>query len=421
MIDQYIVFGTLILALILFVWGFIRHDLVALICLIILVIFGITDPMLAFTGFGHPAVITVIAVLIISKGFENSGVVELIGGWIERVSDRFEVQLMITCFLVALMSAFMNDVGALAIIMPMAIVIARRSGKPASTILIPVAFSSLLGGMITLIGTPSNIIIATFRNQASGNGFSLFDFTPVGGMLTALGVGFIALWGWRLVPEREVSRRTLKRYQKLGNEIRDQKEKRLKLIVTSTIFLLAVILVVFGILPVQISFVMAAVIMIILNIISIDDMYESIDWPVVVLLGAMIPVGMALETTGGALTISQQLLKFSEIYPPWVLLSIIMMITMTLSGVMNNAATVVLMAPISIAIAKGLGVSIDPFLMAVAIGGSASFLTPIGHQSNTLVMGPGGYKFTDYLLLGIPMSILVLIVGVPVIMIFWPL
>jgi di/tricarboxylate transporter len=134
----------------------------------------------------------------------------------------------------------------------------------------------------------------------------------------------------------------------------------------------------------------------------------------------MLPVGAALETSGGAAAIAGFVLSIAHNLPPWGIVAIIIVVTMFLSDIINNAATVVLMAPIAISVANGLGFSIDPFLMAVAIGGSSAFLTPIGHQSNTLVMGPGGYKFTDYWRMGLPLEVLIVVVGVPLIMYFWP-
>ncbi len=166
---------------------------------------------------------------------------------------------------------------------------------------------------------------------------------------------------------------------------------------------------------------MAALAMVLGRILPVKDVYHSIDWPVIVLLAAMIPVGGALETSGGAEMIAAQILGLGGNIPPWGLLAIILVVTMFLSDIINNAATVVLMAPIAISVAHGTGHSIDPFLMAVAIGGSCAFLTPIGHQSNTLVMGPGGYKFTDYWRMGLPLEVIITIIGVPLIMMVWPL
>jgi di/tricarboxylate transporter len=183
----------------------------------------------------------------------------------------------------------------------------------------------------------------------------------------------------------------------------------------------AIIIVVTGLLPVQAAFAIAAVAMILTRVLNIKDFYTSIDWPVIVLLGAMIPVGESLETTGGADKIAELVLNLGNTMPSWSMLGIVLTITMLLSAIINNAATVVLMAPIAISVASGLGLSIDPFLMAVAVGGSSAFLTPIGHQSNTLVMGPGGYKFTDYFWLGLPMTIIIIGLGVPLIIWFWPL
>ncbi|MDT8394720.1 MAG: SLC13 family permease [Bacteroidales bacterium] len=200
--DHYIVFGVLILTLLLFGWGRIRHDIVALISLSLLLIFGIVDPNDAFDGFGHPAVITVAAVLVIGKALEFSGVADLLGKWVMKLGTNLLLQIFTLSMLVAVASAFMNNVGALAIIMPIAIHLARKSNNPPSYILMPIAFASLLGGMTTLIGTPPNIIIATFRADELGEPFGMFDFAPVGVVVAIVGIAFVTLAGWRLLPRR---------------------------------------------------------------------------------------------------------------------------------------------------------------------------------------------------------------------------
>jgi di/tricarboxylate transporter len=588
--DHHIVFGTLVLVLILFAWGRIRHDLVAIIALCILVVAGIINPEKAFNGFGHPAVITVAAVLVIGKALEFSGVVDLLGKWVMKLGKNLLLQIFALSVIVAVASAFMNNVGALAIMMPVAIHLARKSGHPPSYILMPIAFASLLGGMTTLIGTPPNIIIATFRGDEVGEAFGMFAFSPVGIVVAIAGIAFITLAGWRLIPKRAAKKsdkelfdiddyitevevvkdskikgkhiseitsisksdvqilglvrdgkrihapdpeetiqlkdiiivetdadelKTFiedsgvklvggKKFRKdaegsdkiaiteaivmsdsslIGNTAaslrmrsrfgvnllavarRERKiHRRLDRIIFRTgdvlllqgrehilhdtitsigclplarrglrlgyktkvplalgVFAVAITLVVAGLLPVQIAFTIAAIIMILTRILPLKELYKSIDWPVIVLLGAMIPVGTALETSGGAERIAAVVLNLGNSMPPWALLAIVLVVTMFLSDVINNAATVVLMAPIAIGVAKGLGFSVDPFLMAVAVGGSCAFLTPIGHQSNTLVMGPGGYKFTDYWRMGLPLEVIIVAIGVPLIMWVWPL
>jgi di/tricarboxylate transporter len=187
------------------------------------------------------------------------------------------------------------------------------------------------------------------------------------------------------------------------------------------IFVAAMAVAALNLMPVQIAFIAAAVIMVLIKLISLSEIYESIDWPIIVLLGAMFPLGQALENTGGAQLIADQLLLVSDHFPPYATITILMVGTMLLSNVVNNAAAAVLMAPIAISLAKGMGVSVDPLLMAVAIGASCAFLTPIGHQSNALVMAPGGYLFGDYWRLGLPLSVLTVIIAVPLIMYFWPI
>jgi di/tricarboxylate transporter len=588
--DHHLVFGVLVLVLLLFAWGRIRHDLVAIIALCILVVAGIIDPENAFNGFGHPAVITVAAVLVIGKALEFSGVVDLLGKWVMKLGKNLLLQIFVLSVIVAVASAFMNNVGALAIMMPVVIHMARKSGNPPSYILMPIAFASLLGGMITLIGTPPNIIIATFRGDEVGEPFGMFAFSPVGFGVAIAGIAFITLAGWRLIPRRAAkksdnelfdiddyitevevvkdSKIKGKRISEIASVsktdvqilglVRDEKRihapdpeetlqlkdiiiietdaEELKTFIKDTglilvggkkfrkdaegsdkiaireaivmsdssllgntaaslrmrsyfginllavarrerkihrrldhvvfqigdvlllqgrehlmsdtitsmgclplvrrglrlgyktkiplalgIFLSAIVLVVSGLLPVQVAFTMAALVLVLTRILPLKELYTSINWPVIVLLGAMIPVGTALETSGGAELIAGVVLDLGNSMPPWALLAIVLVVTMFLSDVINNAATVVLMAPIAIGVAKGLGFSVDPFLMAVAVGGSCAFLTPIGHQSNTLVMGPGGYKFTDYWRMGLPLEVIIVAIGVPLIMWVWPL
>jgi len=588
--DQIIVFITLGVTLVLFIWGKWRYDIVSVLALLFLVLWGAIPSEEAFSGFAHPAVITVAAVLLISRSLQASGLVDVMARLMSKAGKNLYVQITVLCLVTAVASAFMNNIGALAILMPVAIHVAKENGHPPSYILMPIAFSSLLGGMVTLIGTPPNIIIATFRADYSKQAFGMFDFAPVGLTLTIAGIIFITLLGWRLLPKRtgqgsdsdlfeidsyiteiriikdskltgmpygeiikiseaevmplglvrrgkrihipsssellktndilileadtenldkfisktEVKLAGDKKFRKdaEGSEdiaIReavvmpdsplvgrtaeslnlrsryginllavarsDQKirqrmdqirfskgdvlllqgrsihiddmittmqclplverdlsiGKPQQIILALAIFLGAISTVIFGLLPVQIAFAVGALAMILFGVLPVRDLYTHIDWPVIVLLGAMIPVGVAFETSGGAKLIAGQILNLGNAYPSWVLLGLVMVITMFLSDLINNAATVVLMAPIGITIANGLGISADPMLMAIAVGASCAFLTPIGHQSNTLVMGPGGYKFSDYWRMGLPLEIIILVMGIPLILVFWPI
>lgn len=585
-----IIFIILGITFVLFVWGKLRYDLIALLSLFLVVLSGIIPFGEAFSGFGHPAVITVAAVMIISKGLQNSGLIDLLARWLMKLGKRFLLQIVLLSLITAVASSFMNNVGALAIMMPVAIHLARKSNYPPSYILMPLSFSSLLGGMMTLIGTPPNIIIAAFRHDVTGSSFRFFDFAPVGFSIMIVGILFISFIGWRLIPKRKsqnsetelfkiddymtevkvikeakfwgktiaeideikdidikilglirdkrhvhipdqeekfkvndvlileadsdnlksflditgfslvggkqfrkdaigakditireavvmdsskligntaaginmrsrfginllaIARRNRKitqridkikfkpgdvlllqgRSHKLTDTINNMGclplaerglrigyEKRIAL--TLLLFIAAIFLVANGVLPVQIAFTMTAFLLVVTKIISLRDIYDNIEWSVIILLGAMLPVGMALEVSGGADLIASWLLNIGTGLPAWMIITVLMVITMFLSDIINNAATVVLMAPIAINLAQGLNASVDPFLMAVAISGSCAFLTPIGHQSNTIVMGPGGYKFGDYWKMGLPLEILVIIIGIPLILHFWPL
>jgi len=589
--DQGIVFGILLGALVLFVWGRWRYDIVALAALVLVFMAGLVPAEEVFLGFGHPAVITVAAVLVISRGLLNAGVVDAISRYLAKMDSRLTVQVAVLTGIVVLCSGFMNNVGALALLMPVAIWMSRQSGRSPSLLLMPLAFGSLIGGLTTLIGTPPNIIIATYRAQTGAAPFGMFDFTPVGIGVALAGLIFIALVGWRLTPRREGGTTSEELFQieeyitevvvpagaaivghtlyqltsamekemdavvvglvrgdrhtpapgwydileagdillvqadseslnalveNHGLELAADQQKHMdalesediriieavvtphsrlpgntaigmklhnnfgvnllavarrgqrlksrvartpfavgdilllqgkmegfkealenlgclplaergvlkikprKILLALSIFGAAMAAAAFNILPVQIAFLIAAMVMILIGLISVKEIYESIDWPIIVLLGAMFPLGNALETTGGAQLVAVKMILFSDHFHPVATLAVLMTGTMLLSNVVNNAAAAVLMAPIAIHLAKGMNVSVDPLLMAVAIGASCAFLTPVGHQSNALVMAPGGYRFGDYWLLGLPLSILVVAVAVPMIVFFWP-
>lgn len=589
-IQQWVIFGTLLLTLVLFITGRWRYDIVALIALLIVTLTGLIPVERTFSGFSNSAVITVAAVLVLSRGLQNSGIVEWIGQKLSLLRGGITVQLAALTVITTVLSAFMNNVGALALLMPVVLDLARKKKLPASALLMPIAFASLLGGMTTLIGTPPNIIASSFREQTGAEPFRMFDFSLVGVGVAGIGLLFIVLVGWRLIPLRrgtsgvgslfeienyitevqvtEESGLAGKTLRAIGDFTKAQaiiiglvrgRERRMEpsahtvlqaedililssdtknikklvdasglalvgskqigqadlesedvaimemvimpnsLMLGSTarslnlradygvnllaisrqgqvlrkrldrirfrtgdvllmqshvetlketvdvlgclplagrglrigqprqiltalgIFVAALVLAALGFIAVQVAFVAAAVIMVITKIVSLREAYESIDWPIIILLGAMIPVGEALETTGGAQLIAGSLLNLANMMPPAGTLVITLVATMFLSDLVNNAAAVVLMAPIGIGVAHGMGVAVDPFLMAIAIGASCAFLTPIGHQSNTLVMGPGGYKFGDYWRMGLLLEIIVAVVAIPLILYFWPL
>ena len=592
--DEALVFAVLVFALVMFVWGKWRYDVVALASLLILAVLGIVPPSQAFLGFGHPAVVTVAAVLILSRALYKSGVVDVLASWYLRIPSYLPLRISSLASFGAFLSAFMNNVGAVSLLMPVAVRVAGRSKHPPSLFLMPLAFASLLGGMITLIGTPPNIIASNFRMEESGVPFNMFDFALVGLGVAAAGVAYIALIGWRLLPSRSapltlgdalhiedymtevrvpedsrfvgklvrdleelaeddvaivgllhrgvvhgapssyqiidandifiieadpedlktfmdktgfalegssrdiqaeidetlagrdvamveaivgpdsraeggsahglhlheafgvnllgVSRRGTSFMRHLGGVIfkvgdvlllqgkRDlvqralprlgllplaQRELRIgqqrQLLFPLSVFVAAVVLTSLGVLSIQISFVAAVAVLLISRFLSLEAAYQAVDWPVIILLGAMIPVGEALETTGGAARIAMLLTDLGNALPPWAMLGIMLVATMLLSSIINNAAAVILMAPIGIGVAGTLGASTDPFIMAVAIGGSAAFLSPIGHQSNTIVMGPGGYQFGDYFKMGLPLVVVIVAVAIPLLMWAWPM
>lgn len=591
--DQVYILGLLVLALILFISERWRFDMVALAALFAGVLGGVIDPDRAFDGFAHPAVITVAAVLIISQALSNTGAVDVAARRLMPETRNLTVIVISLCSLGAFLSAFMNNVGALVLLMPVAIQVAGRLRRPPAALLMPLAFATILGGLTTLIGTPPNLIIAGYRAEVRGEPFGMFDFGPVGLAVAAAGVIFIGIAGWRLIPMRRRRRRTQRqvfdiddyvaeaqvppgsqliglpfrsveeaiyetgeisvvgliradekinilphrrlaagdilvlegepdalthagalygltmlgserdvardlasdeinlaeavvgprsrlRGQSLGdlrfrdryhvNVIAVSREGRpyrgrlssfraragdvllvqgerarldnvitalgmlriagrvvsadmRRAAVTAGAFALAIAATTLGLLPPAVAFIIAAAVMVGIGAVKADDAYNVIDWPVIVLLGALIPVGHALETTGATGLVAETLTMLvgggGGGAAGLIALVLVMLVTTALSAVINNAATAVVMGPIAISLAKSTGSNADGFLMGVAVAASCAFLTPVGHQNNTLVMGPGGYHFGDYVRLGLPLTLLVLAVAIPMIWLVW--
>jgi len=589
--DQSIIFAILTVTLALFAWGRWRYDIVALTAMTAVLLFGLVTPNEAFAGFGHTAVITVAAVLIISQALKNAGVVDVVASYLLPHTGNAIIHIALLTALVTFFSAFMNNVGALALLLPVAIATAKEHGRSPAMVLMPLAFGSILGGMSTMIGTPPNIIIANYRADITGTAFSMFDFSPIGSVIAVIGVTFITLIGWRLIPKkrfeenqpeklfevssylteakvmpespliglavnevedlqindigivgvarghsfplntnpnyklkendililrgdpltlqskfadshlefqtatgktfdnltegdlaltecvitatsplvgRDVSylrRRTansvaviglaqegsvvrkrlrnntfqagdvlLLQYQKglindmlTGLNLLPLAERGIQIgqhrrvLIALAIFIGAIILGAINILPMAGAFILAILVYSIMGFLPGKDVYRDVDWPIIILLGGMIPVGRALESTGATELVASSIVSITEGLPIYMVLTLILVTTMFLSDIINNAATALVMAPISVGIANQLGVNIDPFLMAVAIGASCAFLTPIGHQSNTLVMGPGGYQFGDYWRMGLPLEIIITIISIPLILFVRPL
>ncbi len=587
--DQVLVFGLCTFVFVFLIWGRWRYDLVAFIALLVALLTGVVPKEQAFSGFGHPATVIIALVLIVSRGLSNSGAIELVARFVVDASRKLATHISIMAGLAAGLSALMNNVAALALLMPVDMQAAKKAGRSPSLSLMPLSFASILGGMITLIGTPPNIVIAEYRGDAFGEPYRMFDFAPVGLACAVVGVAYVALIGWRLLPKERQSGDTGKDLFDLedyiaevrvsegspviGRRVRDldadaekvdveivgliRRGKRLPglarvaevkagdiLILEASpdsieealgalqleyvgkgegrldskdlvlqevlvpessglagrsarsvrllyryrvalvgvsrqgkrfrekvraltlrpgdvllllgaddrindvtrqlgllplvdrghsviqrdkawwavgIFTAAITAASFGwvYLPIALGCVVAAYVL--LNIVPIRDVYTSVEWPVIVLLGSMIPIGGALEATGGTVLIAQGIVDVSAGFSPMVVLTLLIVVTMTLSDVMNNTATAVIAAPIAVEIANRLGVSPDPFLMGVAVAASCAFLTPIGHKNNTLIMGPGGYRFGDYWRMGLPLEILIVAVSVPALVTFWPL
>ncbi|HUF46812.1 MAG TPA: SLC13 family permease [Vicinamibacterales bacterium] len=629
--DQIVVLAILAATVAMFLWGRWRHDMVAVASLLMCVAAGLVTGAAAFAGFGHPAVITVACVLILSQGLQQTGAVDVLVHRVLPGAAGPTLSIAALTGLGAVLSAFMNNVGAMALLMPVAIQLAARQGLPPGKVLMPVAFGTILGGMTTLIGTPPNLIVSGFRSNNGGESFAMFDFTPAGAAIAAAGVFFVALVGWRIVPTRATAAggtfdtgtyltevrvvegskaedKTLReigsaldkadaqvvgmvRYdlrvaapnpgrrlrvgdilvieaepESLGNlltglglrleeDVRREAEQaadkadkpdapandtavvatagppgddpsaqsdeaparksgggdsgdvalvemavrpdstligrsatgiqlrtrfginllavsrqgrqsisRLRSMsiqagdvlllqgppdaistfasefgcvplaarairipdkgraaIATAVMAAAVGGAALGLLPAAISFAAGVLVFMALRIVSPRSIYDAVDWPVIVLLGALFPVAGAMASTGAADQLARLMLAAMGTPDPVVSLAVVLIATMMLSDFINNAATAAVMCPIAISTASQLGASSDTFLMAVATGASCAFLTPIGHQNNTLILGPGGFRFGDYWRLGVPLEIIVVIVGVPMLMWVWPL
>ncbi len=616
--NQILILAILAVTVGMFLWGRWRHDMVAIGALLACVIAGLLPAREAFLGFGHPAVVSVACVLVLSRGLQLSGAVDVLARHALPREAGTAISLLALVGLGALLSGFMNNVGAMALLMPLAIQLARRLDIAPGQVLMPLAFGTILGGMTTLIGTPPNLIVSAFRAESGAGGFAMFDFTPVGLAVALAGVLFVALIGWRLVPVRKeaglegfatgaylTEARLVAESKSIGKTLRelepvlddvgaqvvglardnmrviapspsrrlregdilvleaeaeslakllselglkleeavrppkpqeqdedpgatpptpleaaeksDPKDKdqdegasrdialielavrpgsllegrsatdiqlrsrfglnllavsrhgqralrRLRLMalkpgdlllmqgpadainefaadmgcvplaprslqipnvrkawIASAIMVGSVGAAAFGLLPTAIAFALGVLASMALRTVPLRAVYDAIDWPVIVLLGALIPVAAVMETTGTADLIARVLLENVAQGSPVGALVLVLLVTMFLSDLINNAATAAVMCPIAIGTATALGVSADAFLMAVAIGASCAFLTPIGHQNNTLILGPGGFRFGDYWRLGLVVEAIVLAISVPLLLWVWPL
>jgi di/tricarboxylate transporter len=588
--QQFLALATIIAMMALFMWGRLRYDMVAVIALIAAYLVGIVPADKAFSGFSSDIVIIVASALILSAAVSRSGIVELVMSYATFDLSKPRSQIVTLTAGVAVLSGFVKNIGTLAMFLPIAFKFARRSGTSPSLLLMPMSFASLIGGLMTLVGTSPNIIVSQAREKLVGTPFRMFDFAPVGIGLTVAGVAFLA-FGYKLLPtgrratasieaafnldayatevtvpdsspfigkaigelekqtegeldvallirgglnksnpakntriraddllilhgEPEVLERAvaagkfvLVRHDKqpskesasdeigvmeavVGSESRligrtvsqNQLFDRhdLNLLAVSrrgsritrrlstvrlkagdaivlqgnmrfmpealgelgclplaerplglgrsrntylpiAILAAAMLLVALGVIPVAIGFFAAATLVVLANSITLREAYNAIDWPILIMLGALIPVSDAAHATGLTEQIAHMVSLLAGILPRWGYVALLLLIAMGVTPFLNNAATVLIMAPIAVSVATSLKLSPDPLLMAVAIGAGCDFLTPIGHQCNTLVMGPGGYRFGDYWRLGLPLSFIVLVTAVPLILLFWPL
>lgn len=590
MADQIFLFVLITLVFVFLIWGRIRYDIIAFSALIIAGVVGVIPKEQVFSGFGHPAVLIVALVLVVSRGLSRSGAIELIAKQVLSTKRTLQAHIGIMATISALLSSVMNNVAALALLMPVDMQAARKAKRSPASTLMPLSFASILGGMVTLIGTPPNIVIATYREDALGEPFGMFDFAPVGAAIAVVGVLFVVYLGWRMIPAERTKHNSAKELEDLkgfvaeirvpetskiieqrvrdldkmadendililgvvrrgkrlpgaarreqlrkndllvvqgshnaidqfageagltfgssekqqsvvsetsslvevvvpvgatiegrsaldmrllyrqgvmllgisrkGKPIRERVRRepiqagdillllgpegqindvvdwlgclslaqrglevtlRSKASLAVAIFVGAILVASMGLVYLPMALAVVVVLYVLTGIVPLSGLYESIEWPVIVLLGSMIPIGAALEASGGTAQVADLIVNVTEGLPTVTVLAILMIVTMTLSDMLNNVATALIAAPIGIDIANRLDANPDAFLMAVAVSASCAFLTPIGHKNNTIIMGPGGYQFGDYWRMGLPLELLVLIVGIPMILLVWPL
>jgi di/tricarboxylate transporter len=588
--DLTIILGIFAALFVLLVWGRIRYDLVAFGALILASLLGLVQNEDVFSGFGHAAVAIIALVLIISRGLVGSGAVEKLAMRLLDADRPLPMHIAVMAVVGAGLSAVINNVAALAILMPLDVDTAAKAKRAVSKTLMPLSFATILGGMVTLIGTPPNIVISEYRQDALGEPFAMFDFTPVGLIVAVAGIAFVSLFGWRLLPNREGARDQdaafkkgryiaelrvgdklvdegkrvgdlypladehdvhilglVRRGKRLsgfsmrqeirasdflvvegdpksietfmgqsgfdfagsekhtgtvtaggltlmeaivpeGSRIDGRTARSLRLLYQLSVTLLGVsrsgqrftdrvrlltikpgdVLLLLGspervsqaatwlgVLPLggretkvvqrskaglsigiflaaiagallgwtslPVSLAAAVIAFVAAGLVSGREVYDSVEWKVIVLLASLIPLAEAFENLGGAELIATQILSATQGYPTWVSLLALMAVTMTLSDFLNNVATTLVAAPIALGLATATATNPDTWLMTVAIAASCAFLTPIGHKNNTIILGPGGYRFGDYWRIGLPLEVLVLAVGLPAILIVWPL
>ena len=586
-ISQWLSIATLAGMMGLFIWGRFRYDITAVIALLAALLVGIVKPKDAFTGFSDDIVIIVGSALVLSAAVQRSGAIETALGFISQHIRRVSSQLLVLTASVGFASALIKNVGALAMLMPAAMQMAKKNDASPSVYLMPMSFASLLGGLMTLVGTSPNIIVSRVREDMTGEPFRMFDFFPTGFGLLVIGLIFLR-FGYRLLPrnrqgvptmgealnisdyvteaavqegspaigssiaeflerheqqitvtgllrgdmhgavehhvhlqegdvlilggapdalERAIARdrlalagiddksdedaddigvieavvttdsplvgRTAGRIllrdrfginligvaragetltRKLGQTVLRagdvlvlqgsiallpnrlhqlgvlplaQRSIRLGLSkrgwLPIAILAVAMTATATGMIPVAVAFFAAAGAVIITGALPVREAYEAVEWPILIMLGALIPVSESLQSTGASNVIATELSQLAAILPPWGAVALILVAAMAVTPFLNNAATVLVMAPIAAVFAHDLGYRPEAFLIATAIGAGCDFLTPIGHQCNTLVLGPGGYKFSDYARLGAPLSLLVVLLGTPLILWALPL
>jgi solute carrier family 13 (sodium-dependent dicarboxylate transporter), member 2/3/5 len=421
---------VLTVTLTLFVGNRLRLDLIAVLSLLALTLGGVVTTEQALAGFSDPVVVMIAGLFVVGTAMFRTGVADAVGHRVESLAGRSPRRLVVTIMLAtALLSAFLSSTGTVAVMLPVVLAIARRRGIAPSRLLIPLAYAALLGGMLTLIGTPPNLIVSSQLAQAGAEPFGFFQFTPPGLIMLAIGIAFMALAGPYLIPERRPSATGVAPtpYQEqvelveappvVGEDLRRPERAPLAIAIMAVMLLVMT----FELVAHVIAVLGAAAALVLGRCVTMEEAYRSINWESVVLIAAIIPMGSALANTGGLALAAEWVLALTDGAGPLALMAVLFVFTSVLSQLISNTATTVLLAPIALEAALTLGLDPHAVLLVVAIAASTAFATPVASPVNTLVLGPGGYRFSDYARAGIPLQLLLLCATLVAVPLLFPL
>lgn len=408
----------LLFAIVMFMWEKIPLGLTSMIVCVGLVVTGVLEGQTAFAGFIDSNVILFVAMFIVGGALFETGMANKIGGIVTHFAKTERQLIVAIMVIVGVMSGFLSNTGTAAILIPVVIGIAAKSGYSRSRLLMPLVFAAAMGGNLTLIGAPGNMI-AQSGMEGIGLKFGFFDYAKVGVPILIVGIIYFAFIGYKFLPNKEGSD------EGIFDESKDFSHvPKWKQYLSLVILLLTLVGMIFeeqlGIKLCVIGC-MGALALMITGVISEKDALASIDLKTIFLFGGTLSLAAALEQTGAGELIAEKAIGMLGDNPsPYVLTFVIFMLCCVMTNFMSNTATTALMVPIGISIAQGMGADSSAVLMACVIGGSCAYATPIGMPANTMVVTAGGYTFKDYAKAGVPMILVATVVSMILLPIFYP-